>query len=310
MKVRDYTRRDKMVSFCIETANDPVHGYDQRYRWNEYGDYDCSSLMYTAATVAGYPINQNNPRYTGTMLRDFTAAGFSAVRFDGRLDDIEAGDILLNTSSHTGLCIGNHKMVEAGINEKGGVTGGTPGDQANEIRIRNLYSYPWDFVLCPPIDMIDIPDTKQSRAGTLWTYHGDTNQRLAIIHNSDGTVTLVDSKYGLALDVNGNPGIGTPVNFVEYNGSDWQKWYIAAMPNTSNPDSVAPHVLLSKLDPNLVLDADLGGNGNNGTRLQLWQNLSASNRNQCWYIEDSLAGNWVIRSVMWSNLVIDAGAAI
>lgn len=310
MRIRDYTRRDKMVNFCIEIANNPAHGYDQRFRWNEYGDYDCSSLMYSAAYYAGYNLNRNNPRYTGTMLRDFTAAGFKAVNFDGNLYDLEAGDILLNTSDHTGICIGNGKMAEASINEFGGVTGGKPGDQANEIRISNLYNYPWNYILEPPEDWIEIPDGKQSHAGTLWNYHGDTNQRMAIIHNNDGTVTLVDCKYGLALDVNGNPGIGTPVNFVEYNGSDWQKWYVAAMPNTSNPDSVAPHVLLSKLDPNLVLDADLSSNGSNGTKLQLWQNLSASNRNQCWFIEDTLHGNWIVRSVLWPNMVIDAGAAI
>ena len=307
-KIRDYTRRDKMVNFCIDVANNPDCGYDQGNRWGP--NYDCSSLIYTAATFAGYPINQNNPRYTGTMLRDFQNAGFTAVKFDGNLYDLDPGDILLNVYSHTGICCGYGKMVEASLNEFGGVTGGKSGDQGEEIHVTNLYNYgPWDWILQPPEDYVEIPDGKQSRAGTLWPYHGDNNQKLAIIHNEDNTVTLIDTKYGLALDVNGNPGIGTPVNFVEYNGSDWQKWYIAAMPNTSNPDSVAPHVLLAKLDPNLVLDADLS-NGQPGTRLQLWQNLSASNRNQSWYIEDTLSGSWIIRSVLWPDMVIDAGVTI
>lgn len=308
-KIRDYTRRDRMIEFAVNTANDPAHGYDQRFRWNEYGDYDCSSLVYSAAIYAGYNIPTSGTRYTGTMLQHFGAAGFAALRFDGNLNDLEAGDILLNTSNHTALCIGGGRLVEASINEKGGVTGGQPGDQADEIHTRTLYNYPWNWVLVPPVDEIEIHDGKTSRRGTLWTYHGDTNQRMAIVHNADGTVTLIDSKYGLALDVNGNPGIGTPVNFVEYNGSDWQKWYVAQMPNTSNPDTVAPHVFLSKLDPNLVLDAD-AGNGNPGTQLQLWQNLSASNRNQSWYVEDTLNGYWIVRSVLWPNMVIDAGATL
>ena len=307
MKIRDYTRRDKMVNFCIDTANNPANGYDQNNRWGP--DYDCSSLMYTAAYFAGYNLNRNNPRYTGTMIRDFTAAGFNAVRFDGNLWDLEPGDILLNSGAHTGICIGYGQMVEASINEFGGISGGKTGDQAEEIHVTGLYNYPWDWVLQPPVDEIETPDGKQSHAGTLWKYHGDNNQRMAIIHNDDNTVTLIDCMYGLALDVNGNPGIGTPVNFVEYNGSDWQKWYVAAMPNTSNPDTVAPHVLLSKLDPNLVLDADLS-NGQPGTRLQLWQNLSATNRNQSWFIEDTLNGNWIVRSVLWPDMVIDAGVAI
>lgn len=307
MQIRDYARRDRFVEAALRIANDDSHGYDQTNRWGP--DYDCSSLVYTAAYEAGYNVNRNNPRYTGTIRNDFTAVGFACMSFDGNLYDLDPGDILLNEANHVAIALGNGMLVEASINEYGGVTGGRPGDQTgNEIHVGRVYNYPWQYVLVPPADYVDIPDFPTiNHRGTIYEYHGGDNQKFGIIHHGDGTISIIDKQYKLALDVNGDIGVGTPVNFVGYNGSDWQKWYLAQMPNTSDPDNVAPFVLLSKLDPNFVLDADDTYEGKNMTKLQTWPNLSATNRNQSWYIEDDLNGYWTIRSVKWPKQVIDVG---
>lgn len=151
------------------------------------------------------------------------------------------------------------------------------------------------------------PKVIDRRKGTIYDYHGEGNQLLSIKHNDDDTVTLVDRKYGLALDVNGDPEEGTKVNFVKPNDTDWQKWKLVEMSKLTTPSSVSPFVLVSKLDENLVLDADSGKDGANGTRLQLWNNLTPKNKNQLWNIEDNLDGTWTIRSVKWPGKVIDAG---
>lgn len=308
MRIRDYSRRDKFVESALRYANENVHGYDQSKRWGP--DYDCSSLVYTCAYEAGYNVNTQDPRYTGTIRRDFTSVGFTCCAFDGNLYDLDPGDILLNELNHVAIALGNGMLVEASGNEFGGITGGIAGDQTgNEIHVGNVYNYPWQYVLTCPEDYVEIPDpvVNPSRRGTIYEYHGGDNQKFGIIHNEDGSVSLIDMQYKLALDVNGNIGVGTPVNFVQYNGSDWQKWYIVQMPNTTNPDSVAPHVIISKLDPNFVLDADSTYGGANTTKLQTWPNASATNRNQSWYIEDNLDGTWTIRSVSWPKQVIDVG---
>ena len=150
-KVRDYTRIDKFVQHAIDIANNNAHGYAQDNRWGP--DFDCSSMMYECAYYAGYPVKTTNPRYTGSMIGDFTAVGYRCDVFDGNLNDLEKGDILLNTQHHTCVYIGGGKIAEASINEKGGISGGQPGDQTGrEIHIRNVYNYPWTHVLTPPAD--------------------------------------------------------------------------------------------------------------------------------------------------------------
>ena len=145
------TKTATFVATAINIANDDSHGYSQVNRWSP--DFDCSSLMYFCAEKAGYPINRDDPRYTGSMIRDFTAIGFRCDAFDGNLSDLEIGDILLNTAYHTAVYIGSGKIVEASIDENGGVTGARTGDQTgHEIHIRTVYDYPWTHVLTPPKD--------------------------------------------------------------------------------------------------------------------------------------------------------------
>lgn len=142
---------ENAVNWMISTANNNIHGYDQKFRWGQYGDYDCSSAVITAWENAGVPVKTNGATYTGNMYSVFKKCGFIDVtrsidRATGR--GIQRGDVLLNRMNHTAMSIGNNQIVQASINEKGTVTGGKPGDQTGkEFYIRSYYNYPWDHVL-------------------------------------------------------------------------------------------------------------------------------------------------------------------
>lgn len=147
---------NKMVSFVKEWCADDSHGYSQNNRWGP--DCDCSSLMYMAAANAGYRVPTSGTRYTRTMVRDFTAAGFRAVPFDGNLYDCEPGCIALNEANHVEMFTGWGQLGGAHIDEHGGVQGCCQGDQTgNEVSVGPAYtpSYGWDYILVPPADSGD-----------------------------------------------------------------------------------------------------------------------------------------------------------
>ena len=138
----------------ISTANNPLHGYDQKYRWGERGDYDCSSAVIMAWETAGVPVRLAGASYTGNMLSAFKKCDFDDVT---KLVNLKSGtgllrgDVLLNRKSHTAMYIGSGQLVQASINEKGTTTGGIPGDQTGkEFLIRSYYNFPWDYVLRYP----------------------------------------------------------------------------------------------------------------------------------------------------------------
>lgn len=140
-------KTDQMVKTAIFIADDDSHGYSQISRWPSQGsDFDCSSLIYYCARKAGYHVPLMG--YTGTMLADFTNAGFTPIHYG--FDFPQYGDILLNETDHTEMYIGQNKLVGAHSSETGGITG-KPGDQTGrEISICNFYNYPWDYILRPP----------------------------------------------------------------------------------------------------------------------------------------------------------------
>ena len=138
------TCAEKAVEWAISVANDPSHGYDQANRWGP--DYDCSSLVISAYKQAGVPLTCT---YTGNMRSDMLNNGFAPVANANKQTgaNLLPGDVLLNETHHTAMYIGNGKIVQASINEMGGVTGGKTGDQANEINIHSYYNFPWDCIL-------------------------------------------------------------------------------------------------------------------------------------------------------------------
>ena len=148
------TKTEKAVQWMISTANNPLHGYDQKYRWGERGDYDCSSAVITAWETAGVPVKSAGATYTGNMYSAFKKCGFvditQSVNFKNG-SGLVRGDVLLNRRSHTAMYIGSGQLVQASINEKGSTTGGIPGDQTGkEFLVRSYYNYPWDYVLRYP----------------------------------------------------------------------------------------------------------------------------------------------------------------
>lgn len=133
-------------------ANDPNVGYDQKYRWGEKGDYDCSGAVITAYEKAGIPVkSKGGASYTGNMLNAFKKTGFTDITNQVNLqtgDGLIRGDVLLNPGRHTAMYIGNGQEAEASINEHGTTTGGQPGDQTEkEFLVRSYRNYPWNNVL-------------------------------------------------------------------------------------------------------------------------------------------------------------------
>ena len=132
-------------------AADGSHGYDQQYRWGEYGDYDCSSAVISAWELAGIPVKSSGASYTGNMRGAFLRCGFKDVTSQVDLaggGGLLRGDVLLNYENHCALYCGAGQEVEASINELGTVTGGQPGDQTGrEFLVRPYRNYPWDCVL-------------------------------------------------------------------------------------------------------------------------------------------------------------------
>lgn len=142
---------DRACDWMEACAADSTHGYDQRYRWGERGDYDCSAAVITAYEKAGVPVKARGATYTGNMRPVFVDCGFRDITSQVNLSTgagLKRGDVLLNITNHTALYCGNGLEVEASINERGTATGGQPGDQTGrEFLIRPYRNYPWDCVL-------------------------------------------------------------------------------------------------------------------------------------------------------------------
>jgi N-acetyl-anhydromuramyl-L-alanine amidase AmpD len=145
------------TSWAEKIAKNSSHGYDQSSRWGP--DYDCSSLVITAVCKANVDVKSAGATYTGDMKPAFLKCGFIDILEKGTVngkstDNMKRGDILIN-SHHTCIYCGNGKVVEASINEKGGITGGETGDQLQkngtsgkqEIGINNFYADSWEVIL-------------------------------------------------------------------------------------------------------------------------------------------------------------------
>lgn len=134
----------KAVEWITAVAKDDSHGYDQVHRNGP--DYDCSSLLATALQEGGFNISPNS--WTGNLKDQLMAEGFYLCSSPWL-----PGDIHLNTKHHVCMSINEKEIVEASLNEKGGVTGGQTGDQTgSEISIKPFYTYRygWNYHLRAP----------------------------------------------------------------------------------------------------------------------------------------------------------------
>ena len=145
------TKSEKAISQMEQWAADNSHGYDQRFRWGEKGDFDCSAAVIQAWENAGVPVKSKGATYTGNMYSVFLACGFKDVTSTVNLRTgagLKRSDVLLNHNNHTAMYCGNGYEVEASINENGRTTGGTPGDQTGKEFLKRTYrNYPWNAVL-------------------------------------------------------------------------------------------------------------------------------------------------------------------
>lgn len=197
--------RGTLVSFVREWCDDDSHGYSQTNRWGP--DCDCSSLMYMAASAAGYPVPESGTRYTGTMRSHFSQAGFSAEPFDGNLWSHPAGTIYLSEQGHTemdmGECLGG-----AHIDENGNISGGKPGDQSgDEVSLCPKYDYPWGWMLIPS-------DAQESNL---------KNPRYRLMNKENGWLPWMEglvSSDGSTDDFAGTKGCAAIGLEIDWNGGD------------------------------------------------------------------------------------------
>lgn len=120
------------VSWAINIADDPTHGYDQANR--DGPDYDCSSLVAYALRAAGYDVSIFD---TKGEIDELERIGFQRMAYEPSI--LMPGDILW-IEGHTEIYIGNNEVVGARQNENGGIKGGATGDQTGaEISVTTLY---------------------------------------------------------------------------------------------------------------------------------------------------------------------------
>ena len=132
---------NRMVYWCLEVSL----GYDQSNRqdFRHMGETDCSALVIHCAKEAGFDVGSAS--YTGNMRAQFTQRGWTVKPNNG---NPQVGDILLNDINHVAVYIGNGKLAQASIDERGKISGGQGGDQTGrETNVSNYYNYPWNCYL-------------------------------------------------------------------------------------------------------------------------------------------------------------------
>jgi hypothetical protein len=139
---------DNAVAYMVDLVTDPKHGYDQINRWGP--NYDCSSsIIQSWDKGAGIPVKAAGASYTGNMRAAFKKCGFTAIPYKKGMSLVK-GDVILNERHHTVMYIGDGKIAQFSINEKGNTKGGKTGDQTGkESSIGKFYEYSkgWDYVL-------------------------------------------------------------------------------------------------------------------------------------------------------------------
>ena len=221
------------TQWMIDLANDNTHGYDQWYRWGEKGDYDCSSAVITAWETAGVPVKTKGATYTGNMKNVFLSCGFKDVTNTVNLSNgsgLIRGDVLLNEVHHVAMYVGDGKEVEASINEKGGATGGKPGDQTGaEVLIKNYRNYPWDCVLrysavanviAAPKNVIKQKENISTRVAKLNIPYLKKGSNGLGVYILQAALNIVGNYY---LDVDGEFGVNTENAVKEYQKSKRNK---------------------------------------------------------------------------------------
>lgn len=193
---------DKYIAYMIDLVTNPKHGYDQIHRYGP--DYDCSSSIICSVQYgAGIPVKDAGATYTGNMRKAFEKCGFISISCKNGMPTLCRGDILLNEKHHTCMFIGDGKVAQFSINEKGKTTGGVSGDQTGrESSIGPVYTYSkgWDYVLRyqeKEVQTVDIT-LPELRRGMQCAEVGTTQVLLNRLgyRGENGLVLTVDHIYG------------------------------------------------------------------------------------------------------------------
>lgn len=127
--------------FAVSIANDDSHGYDQRFRWNEKGDYDCSSLTVESYQRQGIKIKENGGTFTGNLAQALKKCGFmevnDMVKCIVELVEVYPGD--------EGEAV---RAMQALLNLRGYYCGQTDGDYGSRTK-SSLDRYQRDHHLTP-----------------------------------------------------------------------------------------------------------------------------------------------------------------
>lgn len=155
-------------------CNHDWHGYSQPGRWGDgegvcqveaegrtyelqQGDRDCSSAVIECWRAAlkgtAYEGTLDAATYTGNMRAVFAGSGLFDV-WDTRCTVAQRGDVYLNDSDHTAMCVddgsevhGYDALAEFSASETGGIDGEVGDQTGYESHIHGYYDYPWDCTL-------------------------------------------------------------------------------------------------------------------------------------------------------------------
>lgn len=144
---------EKMIDWAISIADDDSHGYSQDTRYGN-PNYDCSSLVYFAATHAGWDLGRNDPGdnfWTGNEPARLQAAGWTragGVELTAE-NGLKRGDILMVHNAqrqHTEIYIGNGQTVGARGGNKDHKDGDSLGIEISVTDLTGWYTdvYRWE----------------------------------------------------------------------------------------------------------------------------------------------------------------------
>ncbi len=128
-------------------VDDDSIGFSQSTRCHN-PNMDCSSFVYYCLVDSGYCTTEQLGTYpfsTSTMAEPLLKAGFEKVEWDGKMDSLQRGDILINTEQHTEIYAGDGKDYGA-HEDLDGADGDSSGD---EVSLGSYWNDAWDTILRP-----------------------------------------------------------------------------------------------------------------------------------------------------------------
>ena len=145
-------------------VDDDSIGYSQSTRCHN-PNMDCSSFVYYCLIDSGYCTTEQLGTYpftTSTMAEPLLKAGFEKVEWDGKMDSLQRGDILINTEQHTEIYAGDGKNYGA-HSDFDGADGDSSGD---EVSLGSYWNDAWDTICGRPAGPASPSPSSTATAGT------------------------------------------------------------------------------------------------------------------------------------------------